>query len=709
TLNASSVVNEGGRIFLKASQDAYVDGNGRIVTTGTTGGKVEVLGDRVAVMDNASIDASGTGGGGRIMVGGDYQGKNADVQNADITYFGPNASLKADATEVGAGGTVIVWADDTTRAHGMISARGGANGGDGGFVETSGKGHLSIAGARVDTRAPMGKTGNWLLDPTDITIVSGGYTQFLGDPFDPLANSTITDGDINSALSGSSLTIQTSYGGGGTGGITMLGANVSHGGANSLSLLAYGVGGAGYGGIWIQDSSIVLSGGGNLTMVAGWDGTAAPTSANVVANRGDMQISGSNLQASNILLAGGGDIKLVATTAPARVTSNGPMVVAAGGQLVLFGSNTGGFDATLHASSGGSQTIQAGSIDLTAGFGGNWAYAMIRADGEQQITTTNGGISLSGGSGAHYGGFAQIDHFLGTGNQTINIAYGGIALIGGSATGTTTTNPNLLPAVCQADPLCVIQPVTGAWAGINNRVGSQTVDFQTPYSMLTIVGGSGGVRNSAWISQSGAGVQTISGAPIVTMSGGASGGSNFVSTDGFHHLRNNASIFAPGAAQMFAFDSLTLWSSGVDPNRVGTSWIVGNGQTIAVAGSVVLLAGDTNAGGGSVGIQSSAGQTITAGAVTLTGGGLGYDNTASIRQLGAGSSQSLTAASLAIQGGSGNGTGGSTSDCGAPCVGYAASNNAGVFNLGSGGQTVDVTGLISVVGGTVGNRNNAYI
>ncbi len=59
TLNASSVVSDGGRIFLKASQDAYVDGNGRIVTTGTKGGSVEVLGNRVAVMDNAEIDASG--------------------------------------------------------------------------------------------------------------------------------------------------------------------------------------------------------------------------------------------------------------------------------------------------------------------------------------------------------------------------------------------------------------------------------------------------------------------------------------------------------------------------------------------------------------------------------------------------------------------------------------------------------------------------
>ncbi|HEY6896756.1 MAG TPA: filamentous hemagglutinin N-terminal domain-containing protein, partial [Rhodocyclaceae bacterium] len=58
TLNASSVVKDGGRVFLKASQDAYVDGDGRIVTTGVKGGRVEVLGDRVALAGNAAIDAS---------------------------------------------------------------------------------------------------------------------------------------------------------------------------------------------------------------------------------------------------------------------------------------------------------------------------------------------------------------------------------------------------------------------------------------------------------------------------------------------------------------------------------------------------------------------------------------------------------------------------------------------------------------------------
>lgn len=170
-LNASSLVSQGGRVFLKASQDAYVDKDATIIATGSTGGSIEVLGNRVAVMDNARLDASGQSGGGTVLVGGDYQGKNPDVQNAQNTFVGSNATISADATDTGNGGKVIVWADDTTRVYGSISARGGVNGGDGGFVETSG--HYLEARGRVDLSAPQGRIGTWLLDPASIEIAGG--------------------------------------------------------------------------------------------------------------------------------------------------------------------------------------------------------------------------------------------------------------------------------------------------------------------------------------------------------------------------------------------------------------------------------------------------------------------------------------------------------------------------------------------------------
>jgi hypothetical protein len=62
-----------------------------------------------------------------------------------------DAVISADATQLGNGGKVIVWGQDTARVHGTLSALGGANGGNGGLVETSGN-YLDVAGARAHLR-----------------------------------------------------------------------------------------------------------------------------------------------------------------------------------------------------------------------------------------------------------------------------------------------------------------------------------------------------------------------------------------------------------------------------------------------------------------------------------------------------------------------------------------------------------------------------
>ena len=60
-----------------------------------------------------------------MLVGGDYQGKNAAIQNAGATYVSPEATIAADAKQSGDGGKVIVWGNDVARVYGTISARGG--------------------------------------------------------------------------------------------------------------------------------------------------------------------------------------------------------------------------------------------------------------------------------------------------------------------------------------------------------------------------------------------------------------------------------------------------------------------------------------------------------------------------------------------------------------------------------------------------------
>ena len=52
----------------------------------TLAGSVELLGDRVGLLDDAPVDASGDAGGGECAVGGDYHGANAAIRNASYVY-----------------------------------------------------------------------------------------------------------------------------------------------------------------------------------------------------------------------------------------------------------------------------------------------------------------------------------------------------------------------------------------------------------------------------------------------------------------------------------------------------------------------------------------------------------------------------------------------------------------------------------------------
>ncbi|MGD2182245.1 CHAT domain-containing protein [Lusitaniella coriacea] len=134
------------------------------------GGEINVLGNRVGLM-GATLNASGGNGGGNVRIGGDFQGQGT-IFNAQQTLVSADSTINADAIQNGDGGRVIVWADETTGFFGNITAQGGANGGNGGFVEVSGAQNLSFQGF-VDTSAPLGSNGTLLLDPTNITIVAG--------------------------------------------------------------------------------------------------------------------------------------------------------------------------------------------------------------------------------------------------------------------------------------------------------------------------------------------------------------------------------------------------------------------------------------------------------------------------------------------------------------------------------------------------------
>lgn|GEM_PF-949564 len=246
-ISAGNTVGDGGTIHVE-SKTGTVGLQGSLEANAAhlgKGGQVKILGEQVGVLDNSLVSANGGQGGGEVLVGGDFQGKNPAIHNAKATFISANARIDANAQSQGNGGKVIVWSDKYTRAYGHISAKGGEKGGDGGFVETSGH-TLDASGIKVDASAAKGNNGKWLLDPNNITIQAiGRDTHVKGDPDWSTENDDglVTSGSIQAALNnGTSVTVTTGSSGANSqaGNITVASGIVkSAGGDASLSLQAH--------------------------------------------------------------------------------------------------------------------------------------------------------------------------------------------------------------------------------------------------------------------------------------------------------------------------------------------------------------------------------------------------------------------------------------------------------------------------------------
>lgn len=683
TLNASSVVSEGGRVFLKASKDTYVDGAGRIVATGTKGGKVEVLGERVAVMDQASIDVSGTNGGGTVLVGGDYQGKNADVKNATVTYFGSGASIKADATDNGDGGKVIVWADDTTRAYGNISARGGANGGNGGFVEVSGKHYLMYRGT-TDVRAPVGEDGSLLLDPDSVTIVANdaaygdetcspctsGNDSILTSASPGTAPTTIGWNTIQSALSYGDVTITTTNGDidiNGAPGIKDIQVAHSDSSGTWPPATYYG---AGYESS--NDLSLLANhavnintwfgnyGSGAITVMAGWNpasGTTTPA------------IYGGFTAGQSININSGGGI-----------ASKGAVTLKAVDSInIAAGANSAGIDVDNALIS-----MLANKIALTGGNAGNNARAFIRGNGSQEFTVgtlnASGGLTLQGGSGAYYGNGAEIALYGTSGSQSFTIQNGAtVELKAGSASGTTTS----YSGECSVAPGC-----TDSRAEIkSNANGGQSLTFSNG-GTLNVYGGSGGNGNGAGIENRGSGTQTISasaGSLNISLYGGSGGGATAVYGGKTVEFDNSAHIESKTGAQTISAASLALYGGSAS---YGGVFVTGPTQNITVSGALTM-------DGGSLGGHGSAPTAFDTygGAIFYNPVVIGHD---------AANTVNLSVGSLTMNGGSSSNYGGSMALIG----GYRVASNVTInsntdINLASANAGGDRIGSFGGYGGSV--------
>ena len=234
--NSGTLQADGGRIQLSARTAKDVIG-GVINTTGLVQANNVALVNGAVVLDAGdagSINNAGTisvnhslGKGGAIAIHGGsivnsgvltangQDGGRIDMLARDSINQSGSIQANAIASGLGNGGAVALIANlanaaSTTIFSGSITARAGDAGGNGGLIETSGSKLKILDSAMVDTRAPKGRSGKWLLDPADITIGSG--------PDDLNVNSSAISGSVSAAtiernLTNSNVEIATSSAG----------------------------------------------------------------------------------------------------------------------------------------------------------------------------------------------------------------------------------------------------------------------------------------------------------------------------------------------------------------------------------------------------------------------------------------------------------------------------------------------------------------
>ena len=237
-VEAKTVSGSDGAIVIGGGEGGEVKVSGKLRATAAKGqgkgGAVTVTGKSIKLA-GAEVDASGATGGGSVRIGGDWQGAG-NTQRAKTTSVDKGSVIRADATEKGDGGKVVIWSDDLTTFRGRISAQG-AGRGNGGNAEVSGKAALAYAG-KTDLSADNGLFGTLLLDPRNLTISSAASSGVSG--FDAGAdNSILNAGTLSDALATANVTVSTGSSGSQAGDITVA-APISWSANSTLTLAAAG-------------------------------------------------------------------------------------------------------------------------------------------------------------------------------------------------------------------------------------------------------------------------------------------------------------------------------------------------------------------------------------------------------------------------------------------------------------------------------------
>ena len=413
SIQATGIKKVGGRIVLTAGEDGRIEQAGLLNVSSLhgKGGSIILEGEEIVMEIDSVIDATGSIGGGEVLIGGDWQGgANEELRvfddpdaiiQAEKIFMAEGARIDASASSRGDGGKVVLWSDvlnpnSFTTVLGEIYAKGGAGLGDGGMVETSGR-ILNINQAKVSTIATAGSTGLWLLDPGNINITDSGTTDTDSLPSFPVGSDTdIHPTSIVNALGSSNVTIQT---GSGSYDLTISSA-ISYSGSNNLTLEA-GQDVLINAAVDIDSGDLIITSGRNLTV--GADLNSAAFAATVT---GDATINNAINSGSGTLTIDADNDLTVGANLTTSNTGNSAIVLTAGkndaagtssgGQVIISGS------PTISTGGSGRTTFLTGSVSGSTGLTTLLGSGTGRFRYYSDETTTNYTTALSTGKYAIY-------------------------------------------------------------------------------------------------------------------------------------------------------------------------------------------------------------------------------------------------------------------------------------------------------------------
>lgn len=467
----------------------------------TQGGSTGIFGSLVNQQGIINANSAVVGENGRIF-----------LKSTTGTTLGKDSVTSANGIDKADGGKVVVLSDGHTEVAGSISATGGVNGGDGGFVETSGN-SIDFSTANVNASAPKGKAGLWLIDPTNLNIGLAEATTIASTLNGGTNSSQTATGNINvnsgiTWTSSNALSLTADY---------SLNVNAPISGLNgSLFLTGKGLSGstAGAPGIAIyapvstRSTTLLGTGSSGNNVTSG--GIGVLVSESVTTSNGDLTVTG--IGGAGVGSAGGTGVEV-------RSGIGGPYgsLTAGTGNIIITGTGgKGGYVCPdgCFGKNGGTGVLLTGSV-TTSGTVGNVADATV---GSIVITGTGGdggtpndideaGSSGSGGTGVSISDWVKTDITV---NGTVtNGTVGAIDITGtggnapeaavqyssSSSAGNGGTGISVYGGVINT--YVTVNPVYNVISGMVSEVDVTVYNSSIGSINLTGTGGTGGTSRSS--------------------------------------------------------------------------------------------------------------------------------------------------------------------------------------------------------------------